>query len=168
MHVSTAAASDTPRTPAPHYKRNEVTAVGEIATSEGSTTTGGVHASFLCDSPVRDGGRGEGACPVDHLLGAIVGCSQATMNKLVFQQKLQVGKVHWKADTKYDVFGIKGRSGSSPHLTEFNIVGEVETDMSQAALDVLAEEVGRRCVVAATVKRSGAPFVFHLVPRQIV
>jgi len=130
--------------------------------------------SLRVDQPVADGGHGEGAGPLTHLLGAAVAASHLTLHKVAQGQGIGIGKVRWRLGAATDetsaqnsssgaVSGVFGTpDATDARLRQLLLRAEVETDGSQLAVKELCQAVQKApCVVMDTMRAAGVQVQVH-------
>ncbi|KAL4426177.1 hypothetical protein ABPG77_007459 [Micractinium sp. CCAP 211/92] len=145
LHASPAAAT-------PMIMKATVEGYGEGA----STLVTKDQFRFLVDEPVKLGGLGKGPNPLTFLLGSLVGCTQYTASMVAREMRLDPGAVAWKASGEYDLRGVRGNEpGVDARFRKITLSGTFDGQLSQEELDSIAQQVERRCIVAATLRASG-------------
>jgi uncharacterized OsmC-like protein len=148
---------------APKWYDHSVQASGDKATTD-------VHAQgkyhFIIDEPPSMGGKGKGANPLSHFLGALCGCSQYTLYKCAEELGVDIGHVKWRASGKLDLRGLKGEEGVPSRFQSITVVAEMDTKASKAELQQLQEMVEQRCPVANTIEATGMEFTVEYKSRD--
>jgi uncharacterized OsmC-like protein len=126
----------------------------------GGTITASDDRQIVYDTPKTYAGRGEGICPDEIFVSAVLGCLNNTF--LDFQRRFEMQLVSFKLNGKATVFF----DGEGYKITGFNVSGEVIVGEDEL-------ETGRRCVelmqqfchLTRTIKDS-IPFEYKVSVRE--
>ncbi|WLR50810.1 OsmC family protein [Bacillus tianshenii] len=110
---------------------------------------------FLVDEPKNLGGTDEGPNPVEYVLGALTSCTSVMIALIAREQKFSFEAVDFANDGTLDLQGLMGVEGVSPHFQTVNFEVKIKTNESDERLEVLKEEVERRCPVYNLIKDAG-------------
>jgi len=112
------------------------------------------------DIPRYMGGGGAAPQPVQLLLSALAGCEAATANYVAGRMRLRLRRIEFSLSAWRDQRGALGLpiEDDPPQPSMLRAVcgtARVDTDASQAQLDVLAHQVHKRCPIASMMAASG-------------
>ncbi len=118
------------------------------------------HGAFASDLPREMGGSDSGPCPMEYLLGSLIGCELATMANVAKQMNFYYQGVDVTAEGDIDPRGMELVPGVKPYFQEIRQVIRVRTDESQDRLDQLHQETEGRCPAFNLLKDAGVtPYV---------
>jgi uncharacterized OsmC-like protein len=140
------------------------------AYSEGPTTLVKQGAfSFVVDEPPKLGGKGLAANPLTHLFGALMACTSYTATMVIKELNLPLfNRAAWSASGEYDLRGLQSVNADvDARFSKILLKGVVDTDASQEDLDMIRDQIEKRCIVAATLSASGMKMDFKLEKGQV-
>ena len=164
LHRSSSHAA-VPRPKLYHLRGTGATGINrcDVRTEDGFTIT--------TDTPRAQGGSNEAAQPVLLLLASLCGCKHATARFVAFKMRRRIGKIDFDIRAERDERGAigMGEGGEAEDALRADlpvparllriwgsaVVHAAETDLTDAEVQVLAEQVHRRCPVANMVTLSG-------------
>ena len=112
------------------------------------------------DVPRKVGGQDEAPQPVQLLLGALIGCKQATATFVAMKQRIKIRSMKFDIEAYRDEVGALSlpidRDPPVPSRLQ-KVFGTivVDTDATQDQIDALARQVHHRCPVANMMHLSG-------------
>eukprot|EP00434_Breviolum_minutum_P003761 symbB.v1.2.003311.t1/scaffold182.1/size414077/24 len=142
----------------PRWKRYELTAEGAGCRTE-TVTEDGYHIES--DTPKSAGGSGTAPQPVQLLLGALVGCEQATAKFVAAKMRLPaIRRIEFEIQAERDEWGSLAPPIQEPPLEPSRLqriwgTAHVYSDASADEIAAVAEAVKKRCPVASMVIESG-------------
>ncbi|CAG9461455.1 unnamed protein product [Pedinophyceae sp. YPF-701] len=142
-------------TAAPKLMTATLSCEGERAT----TTASKDGKTWLVDEPKKLGGRDEGPSPLATFLSGLLGCEQFTAFVVAKEMGIKFEKCSWSASAPFDIAAHMGKPGHDyAGFTEIKVEGKVhETDATDEQLAELAAKVEKRCILAATLHKTGIP-----------
>lgn len=118
------------------------------------------HGAFTLDLPREMGGTDSGPCPMEYLLGSLIGCEVATLANVAKKMNFNYWGVDVIAEGDIDLRGMELVPGVKPYFQEIRQVIKVRTDESQDRLNQLHQETERRCPSFNLLKDAGvAPHI---------
>ncbi len=112
------------------------------------------------------GGDGSDACSGDMLLQALLACAGVTMRSVATAMGVAIESAALRAEAVFDARGTLGVSREAPvGCTGISVTADLQTDADDAALERLARQTERYCVVGqslrdpivVTIRRMSAP-----------
>ncbi len=118
------------------------------------------HKSFETDMPQEMGGTDAVPCPMEYLLGSLMGCELATMANVAKQMKFNYQGVEMVTEGDIDPRGMQLVPGVKPYFQEVRQIIKVKTGESQERLEQLRQQTESRCPAFNLLKDVGAgPYV---------
>ncbi|MHA1769446.1 MAG: OsmC family protein [Candidatus Thorarchaeota archaeon] len=127
--------------------------------------TGGVlttsdDRTIVYDTPTTYGGRGEGVCPDELFVSAILGCLNNTF--LDFQRRFEMVLISFTLDgTATAIFDGNGYKITGVTVSGEVVVGEDELETGQRCVELMEEY----CHISRTIKDC-IPFEFNVTVRE--
>ncbi|HEX3033034.1 MAG TPA: OsmC family protein [Bacillota bacterium] len=118
------------------------------------------HARFSVDLPTEMGGHDYGPCPMEYMLGALIGCELFTMAGVAKEMNFTYEGVEVLAEGDIDPRGMAQTPGIKPYFHEVRQVIRVQTKESQERLNQLSQTTEARCPAFNLWKDAGVrPYV---------
>ncbi len=119
--------------------------------SEGMKTLvkAGKH-EIIVDEAEQMGGDNAGANPLQYLLTALVGCTNAVAHMSAKEMEFDLQELSIKANGEFDPRGFMGDSSIRCHFETATLKVEVKTSESEERVQELKEMVAARCPVYST------------------
>lgn len=118
------------------------------------------HRTFGTDMPAFMGGTDQDPCPMEYLLGSLIGCELTTMVGVARQMGFQFQGAEVTVEGDIDPRGMQMAPGIKPYFQEVRQLVRVQTPESQQRLDQISQEVERRCPSFNLLKDAGVqPFI---------
>lgn len=118
------------------------------------------HGDFITDLPRAMGGTDSGPCPMEYLLGSLIGCEVATIANVAKSMNFDFWGVDVIAEGDIDPRGMEKVPGIKPYFQEIRQVIKVRTHESQDRLNQLHMETESRCPAFNLLKDAGvAPHI---------
>lgn len=124
--------------------------------------------NFVIDEPEKLGGQGLGPNPLTYFLGSLMGCTHYTLSMIFSERQLpRVKGAQWSAQAEYDLQGVRGVEGISAKFQKIRLHGIVDTEIGQEDLEKIAQDLERRCIVAATCSASNSNTTISLAKGDV-
>lgn len=126
---------------------------------------------MVTDEPERLNGTNKGPTPLELLLGALVGCEQATARMVASRRGVEFDDAAYAVEADFDgrAFGPKGLpDGCVSHFQRVRMRVTVRTSSTQAELDAVHAEVAGICPVRSLFDHAGVEFdeVWTAAPKK--
>lgn len=116
--------------------------------------------TIVYDTPTTYGGRGEGVCPDELFVSAILGCLNNTF--LDFQRRFEMVLISFTLDgTATAIFDGNGYKITGVTVSGEVVVGEDELETGQRCVELMEEY----CHISRTIKDC-IPFEFNVTVRE--
>lgn len=120
---------------------------------------------FYIDEPKELGGTDLGANPVEYHLAALTACNTITFATVASEQNFSYKNIDYKTDGDLDIRGFLGVEGVPTYFQNINIVLEIETDESEAAIENLKVAVEKRCPLYNLSKDAGIEIISEWIKK---
>lgn len=118
------------------------------------------HGTFTTDLPRDMGGTDSAPCPMEYLLGSLIGCEVATMTNVAKQMNFDFWAAEIIAEGDIDPRGMEKVPGVKPYFQEVRQVIKVRSHESQDRLNQLHQETEARCPAFNLLKDAGVtPYI---------
>jgi len=161
-------------TVAPRLKTYHVTAIANSNLASTVVTTSGNHRITM-DLPVKAGGGGSAAEPVEHLLAALCGCEAATAGFIArnMEPRVFIEGMEFEVRGERDENGAVGRpvdeDTAVPAMVQrVSGIAYLDTTASAKVLEVLERRTSERCPVADMMRRAGCIVEIKFVARRTI
>lgn len=102
---------------------------------------------IITDEPVKHGGSGNGASPLQTVLGALCGCESVTFRRSADEVGFQYDAINFEANFTIDIRGRQGVTGVTPHFRSVEVLAKVRTDETLESLQEVVAMTESRCPV---------------------
>ncbi|MEO6908463.1 MAG: OsmC family protein [Abditibacteriaceae bacterium] len=127
--------------------------------------TGGVQTSvvvrsfepIIVDEPVDLGGANQGPNPVELVLAGLSSCTSVMIAIIAKEQDFIYDAVNFSNSGELDLAGLMGAEGVSPHFQSIDFTVEISTSESNEKLQLLQDEVEKRCPVMNLLRDAKIP-----------
>tara|TARA_Y100000031_G_scaffold154054_1_gene200731 strand:- start:348 stop:836 length:489 start_codon:yes stop_codon:yes gene_type:complete len=130
-----------------------------LSASNNATMTTTIHfpenSDIVFDEPIKHGGAGKGASPLQGVLGSLCGCESVTFNRTAKEMDFSYTGLSFEAEFSIDIRGRMGNRNVTPHFKSIKVQIFVKTDESEERLLEVVEETEARCPVFNLIKDAG-------------
>ncbi|KGX93758.1 osmotically inducible protein C [Pontibacillus halophilus JSM 076056 = DSM 19796] len=106
--------------------------------------------TIIIDEPTSQGGRDEGANPLETLLASLAGCENAVANMVAKEMDFNLKGLDFQVKGELDPRGMMGTEGVRRHFETVTVDVTVDTDESDERIQELKEKTDDRCPVFQT------------------
>lgn len=124
----------------------QVTGVSE---SMKTTVKAGKH-EVIVDEAEQMGGNNDGANPLQYLLTALAGCTNAVAHMVAKEMEFDLQELKIKAVGEFDPRGFMGDPNVRSHFETTTLDVDIKTSESEERVNELKETVSARCPVYST------------------
>lgn len=123
----------------------------------------GEYGLLVTDEPEAHGGSGEGASPLQTVVGALCGCESVTFNRTAAELGFAYGGIEFEAEFTIEIHGRMGRPDVRPHFQTVRVQALVDSDEPEERLAAVVEETERRCPVFNLLRDAGVRLEMHWI-----
>jgi uncharacterized OsmC-like protein len=114
---------------------------------------------FFIDEQERIGGANVGPNPLEYLLGALSACTSIMTSYVAKDMNFSYQGIEYATDGKLDPRGYQGVEGVLTYFQTVEVNIFVETEESDEALQLLGENVEKRCPIYNLLKDAGVEVI---------
>lgn len=124
----------------------------------------GTDWTFLIDEPVEDGGKNQGANPMQTFVSSLVGCENEQAAVVAGEMEMKIDQIEWTVDVDLNLAGFAGKDLSlkQPFVSAV-ITAAVTTEATEEQVKELGDAVGARCPIRQLLINSGVQVEGHFV-----